>query len=144
MGLLANGSPIFLADPVSSPLSHALFLSRWHLLQEAGVAICDALLDYFMPSQAQRDRAHRELLVRDRIGESNIKLPARNSIDDEDGNGGQDADVVVVGRHEEDGQISEEVNDEQEDTRDADDYVSSDVRLPSREVHFASFLHARK
>lgn len=29
------------------------------------MAICDALLDYYLPNQAQRERAHRDLMARD-------------------------------------------------------------------------------
>lgn len=42
--------------------------------QEAGVAICDALLDYYLPNQVQRERAHRDLMARDGIKESRLGL----------------------------------------------------------------------
>ncbi|CAM9668975.1 unnamed protein product [Ectocarpus sp. 4 AP-2014] len=43
-------------------------------LQEAGVAICDALLDYYVPNQAQRERAHSDLMARDGIEGSRLGL----------------------------------------------------------------------
>ena len=33
------------------------------------MAICDALLDYYLPNQAQRERAHRDLMARDGVSE---------------------------------------------------------------------------
>ena len=33
------------------------------------MAICDALLDYYLPNQAQRQRAHRDLMARDGVAE---------------------------------------------------------------------------
>lgn len=42
--------------------------------QEAGVAICDALLDYYLPNQVQRERAHRDLMTRDGLQESRLGL----------------------------------------------------------------------
>ncbi|CAM9876303.1 unnamed protein product, partial [Ectocarpus sp. 12 AP-2014] len=43
-------------------------------LQEAGVAICDALLDYYLPNPAQRERAHSDLMARDGIEGSRLGL----------------------------------------------------------------------
>lgn len=49
--------------------------------QEAGVAICDALLDYYLPNQAQRERAHRDLMVRDGLHESRLGLMKTPAVD---------------------------------------------------------------
>lgn len=38
------------------------------------MAICDALLDYYLPNQAQRERAHRDLMARDGLNESKLGL----------------------------------------------------------------------
>lgn len=38
------------------------------------MAICDALLDYYLPNQVQRERAHRDLMARDGIKESRLGL----------------------------------------------------------------------
>lgn len=38
------------------------------------MAICDALLDYYLPNQAQRERAHRDLMARDGLLEPRLGL----------------------------------------------------------------------
>lgn len=38
------------------------------------MAICDALLDYYLPNQVQRERAHRDLMARDGLQESRLGL----------------------------------------------------------------------
>ena len=45
------------------------------------MAICDALLDYYLPNQVQRERAHRDLMARDGIKDSRLgmfKTPSQN------------------------------------------------------------------
>ncbi len=46
------------------------------------MAICDALLDYYLPNQVQRERAHRDLMARDGLKDSSrlglFKAPSRN------------------------------------------------------------------
>lgn len=62
--------------PHPSARRPALLLDLPCLKQEAGAAICDALLDYYLPNQAQRERAHRDLLVRDGVKDgSRLGLP---------------------------------------------------------------------
>lgn len=103
-------------------------------LQEAGVAICDALLDYYMPNQAQRERAYRELLSRDCAEGNVMDLPGRLPVARVEGSGAEDANVEVVnaGGEEESNRSHDEVEVEEGDGRDADDDVSEVPCLPPR------------
>lgn len=82
------------------------------------MAFCDALLDYYMPNQAQRDRAYRELLRRQYMGGGNVRLPARVPAADGDADG---AEEVGGGGDRNDG--AEEMGDVHDSERDADDDV---------------------
>lgn len=46
------------------------------------MAICDALLDYYLPNQAQRERAHRDLMARDGLQESRVGFLKTSTPDD--------------------------------------------------------------
>lgn len=88
--------------PLTPPSSVSL-KSRQSMAQEAGVAICDALLDYYLPNQAQRERAHRDLMARDGIEGSRLGLlnmpPPNGTIfaDAVSGGGGSDVEPSADG-----------------------------------------------
>lgn len=80
------------------PPSSASLESRQPTAQEAGVAICDALLDYYLPNQVQRERAHRDLMARDdiegsRLGLLNMPPPNRTIFATAAASGGGGSDV---------------------------------------------------
>lgn len=45
------------------------------------MAICDALLDYYLPNQVQRERAHRDLMARDGLQGSRLGLVKTPTMD---------------------------------------------------------------
>lgn len=82
--------------------------------QEAGVAICDSLLDYYLPNQAQREQAYRDLLARDGVevdvevesiglsprNPASVKSSSFDTVDGsegrlEGGGGGGEVDITV-------------------------------------------------
>eukprot|EP00752_Nemacystus_decipiens_P005218 g4737.t1 len=122
-------------------------------LQEAGVAICDALLDYYLPNQVQRERAHRDLMTRDGLQESRlglVKTPAMNgaiaaavvagagdgisAAAESDSDGRDEAGVrdseTGDGRGDEDGErrdVDDDVVDNNDDIESEDDNDSADA-----------------
>lgn len=84
------------------------------------------MLDYYMPNQAQRERAYRELLSRDYCTEGNVvELPGRLPVARVEGSGADNANGEVISASvEEESSSRDKVEVEQGDGRDADDDVS--------------------